>query len=125
MRRFLIVDDNPDGRFVVSKTLLRTFPDAIVQECQNSDTALAIVREEPLDAVLSHRTAEVEGLVLIRLLRDVNPTIPIIMFSGIDRTADAAAAGATRFLDYSEWLNTGKIVAEILGVTPALSTLRP
>ena len=36
------------------------------------------------------------------------------MVSGIDRAAEAVAAGANLFLNYDEWLRIGTVVAELL-----------
>lgn len=113
-RKFLIVDDNSDSRFLLVKTLLRKFPQAVVQECQDGDAAIAIARSEKLDAIVAHRAAEIDGLTLIRLLRQVNPAIPIVMVSGLDRSKEAVAAGATCFLSYDAWLRIGTVVSELL-----------
>jgi CheY-like chemotaxis protein len=112
--KFLIVDDNPDSRFLLVKTLLRKFPQAILQETQDGESALTLTRSQDLDAVVVHRAAEVDGITLVRTLRDVNRTVPIVMVSGIDRTKTAIEAGATTFLSYEAWLRIGSVVAEIL-----------
>src|SRR3954464_10245013 len=100
--RFLIIDDNPDSRFLLVKTLLRKFPNGILQECQNGDTATTIAASDKLHAVVVHRTAEYDGVTLVSLLRRANAQVPIIMVSGINREAQALAAGANRFLNYDE-----------------------
>jgi CheY-like chemotaxis protein len=129
-RKFLIVDDNPDSRFLLVKTLLRKFPHAVIQECQDGDAAVDLVKSEVHDALVVHRAAEVDGLTLIRMLRHVNQRIPIVMVSGIDRTKESLAAGATCFLSYEAWLRIGTVVAELLapaaeksdGLTPPKTT---
>lgn len=117
--KFLIVDDNADSRFLLVKTLLRKFPQAVLQETQDSESALATTRSGELDAVVVHRAADVDGLTLVRTLREANPTIPIVMVSGLDRTRTALEAGATTFLSYDAWLRIGTVVAELL---PAKTT---
>ncbi|HVS53925.1 MAG TPA: response regulator [Opitutaceae bacterium] len=112
--RFLIVDDNADSRFLLVKTLLRKFPGAVVQECQDADAAVQIAASEKPAAIITHRAGDIDGLTLIRLVRRVNPTVPIVMVSGLDRKTDALAAGATRFLNYDEWLRIGSLVAELI-----------
>lgn len=114
-QKFLIVDDNPDSRFLLVKTLLRKFPQAVVQECQQSDPAVAIARSENPTAIIAHRTEDADGVTLIRLLRRVNATVPIVMVSGYDRAKEAFDAGATRFLNYDEWLRIGTLVADVIG----------
>jgi CheY-like chemotaxis protein len=112
--KFLIVDDNADSRFLLVKTLLRKFPQAVLQETQDGESALALAQEEGLDAVVVHRAAEVDGLTLVRMLRQANRILPIVMVSGIDRTKTAIEAGATTFLSYDAWLRIGTVVAEIV-----------
>lgn len=114
--RFVVIDENADGRFLISKTLLRAFPHAAVIECESADTAFCVLRSELLTAIIAHRTIEYDGAGLVRELRKMNATVPIIMTSGIDRETIALQAGATRFLNYDRWLTIGTCVAEILGV---------
>jgi CheY-like chemotaxis protein len=116
-RKFLIVDDNADSRFLLVKTLLRKFPLSAPQETQDGESALNLTRSGDFDAVIVHRAAEVDGLTLVRLLRQVDATVPIVMVSGIDRTRQALEAGATTFLSYEAWLRIGTVVAEILAAT--------
>jgi CheY-like chemotaxis protein len=116
--KFLIVDDNADSRFLLVKTLLRKFPQAVLQETQDGESALALIRAEDLDAVVVHRAAEMDGLTLVRALRQANPTIPIVMVSGLDRTQTAIEAGATTFLSYDAWLRIGTVVAELVPPKP-------
>jgi CheY-like chemotaxis protein len=118
-RKFLVVDDNHDSRFLLTKTLLRRFPQAVVQECQESEPAQSEARSGELDAIIAHRASDMDGLTLIRSLRRVNATIPIVMVSGIDRTAQALEAGATEFLNYDQWQRIGLVVAARFGAVNA------
>ncbi len=115
--RFLIVDDNPDGRFLVSKTLLRKFPKSTIVECQTGEAALPIVEQEKLSLIVAHRTYEYDGTTLVRELRARNASVPILMMSGINREEVATAAGANAFLTYEEWLLVGNHVASLLAQT--------
>ncbi len=117
--KFLIVDDNSDSRFLLVKTLLRKFPQAILQETQDGESSVALVRSQSLGAVVVHRAAEMDGLTLIRLLRQADPAVPIVMVSGIDRTKSAVEAGATTFLSYEAWLRIGTVVAELVSARSA------
>ena len=110
--KFLIVDDNPDSRFLLVKTLLRKFPQAVLQETQDGQSAVSLAQSDGLDATVVHRAADVDGITLVRMLRQVNATMPIVMVSGIDRTQQALEAGASSFLNYDAWLRIGTIVAE-------------
>jgi CheY-like chemotaxis protein len=112
--KFLVVDDNADSRFWLVKTLLRKFPRAVVQETRDGEAAVGIARAGNLSALIVHRAAETDGLTLVRMLREAAPTIPIVMVSGLDRTAEALAAGANTFLNYEAWLRIGTVVDELI-----------
>jgi DNA-binding response OmpR family regulator len=113
-RKFLIIDDNPDSRFLLNKTLVRKFSSAKIMECGDEGTAMAIAATEKLDAIVIHRTSDMAGLDLLPRLRQICAGIPIVMVSGIDRSAAALAAGANYFLLYDEWLRLGTIVSGLL-----------
>lgn len=112
--RFLVIDENADGRFLLSKALLRAFPSAAVVECRSADTALRLLQTESVAAVLSHRTLEYDGAGLVRELRKVDAAVPIVMVSGFDREKIALEAGATRFFNYDQWPRIGLFIAELL-----------
>jgi DNA-binding NtrC family response regulator len=112
--RFLVIDDNADSRTLLTKTLLRKYPESLIHECQTGDTAIAAARTDRLNAVIAHRTFEYDGETLIRLLRRANPTVPLIMVSGYDRREAAKAAGADAFMNYDAWLTIGNVVAEAM-----------
>jgi CheY-like chemotaxis protein len=112
--KFLIVDDNADSRFLLVKTLLRKFPQAILQETQDGESAITLMKAGHLDAVVVHRAAEIDGLSLIRSLRQSSPTVPIVMVSGLDRSKAAVEAGASTFLSYDAWLRIGTVVGELI-----------
>ena len=121
-QKFLIVDDNPDSRFLLVKTLLRKFPQAVLQETLDGPSSITLVRSNTLAAVVVHRAAEIDGLTLVRLLRDANPSVPIVMVSGIDRSKTAIEAGATTFLNYDAWLRIGTVVAQLITARDTVST---
>lgn len=113
-RRFLIVDDVADSRALVVRTLLRKFPSAVIQECQEPTSALHVAGTDRLDCIIAHRAFELDGITLVRMLRTVNPATPLVMISGIDRSQEALAAGATVFHNYDEWLRIGTVISEML-----------
>ena len=112
--QFLVIDDNADSRFLLVKTLLRKFPSAVLHECQSSAAALVMAKTAELSAIISHRTTETAGIALLRELRAINPQVPLVMVSGVDRRELALAAGADRFLLYDEWLRVGTVVEELV-----------
>jgi DNA-binding NtrC family response regulator len=107
---FLVVDFQRESRFLLVKTLVRKFPRAIIRECEDADQAVQIARTQDVACIITHRTFETPGLDLVRQLREVDPQVPIVMVSGIDRQKAALQAGATSFLSYDEWLRIGSVV---------------
>lgn len=71
---------------------------------------------------VSHRTYDYDGGTLVALFRGVNPSVPIIMISGYDRTARAKAAGADHFLNYDQWLMIGTVVSQAIAARPKASS---
>jgi DNA-binding NarL/FixJ family response regulator len=109
---FVVIDFHAESRYLLVKTLRRKFAGAVIHETDDAERAIQIAHDVSLSAIVTHRTFEVEGIELVRRLRDADPTVPIIMVSGIDREAAALAAGATAFLPYDEWLRIGTIAAD-------------
>jgi DNA-binding NarL/FixJ family response regulator len=113
-RQFLIVEHNAEGQFLLSKTLKRKFPDAVLHASHDTDAALDILKNVKVDAIIVHRAADMDGVPLTKALREAMPKGLIVMVSGYDRSKEATAAGATRFLSYDEWLRVGTVVADEL-----------
>lgn len=111
---FVVIDYHAESRYLLVKTLRRKFPGAVVHESEDAEKAIEIARAVNLAAIITHRTFEMEGAELVRRLRDADPKVPIIMVSGIDRSAAAQVAGASAFLHYDEWLRIGSVVEEHL-----------
>jgi CheY-like chemotaxis protein len=111
---FLIIDLNPDGLSLLSRTLARKFPHAKIHECTNAEECVSIAKNQKLDAIVVHRTFETTGEDTVRLLREANPVVPIVMVSGIERRESAIAAGASAFLLYDKWLLLGPKIAELI-----------
>jgi CheY-like chemotaxis protein len=112
--KFLIVDDNLEGQSILSRMLLRKFPNALIEVSGDADTALSTARKG-VAAMLIHRAGKVSGIDLTDRLRAINPSVPILLLSETEEAQKAAlAAGATKFLHYDKWLLVGSIVADLL-----------
>jgi DNA-binding NarL/FixJ family response regulator len=110
----LVVDHHRDSRFLLVTCLQRKFPHARIEEAEEGEAAIGMARRRDIAAIVTHRTREYLGIELVAKLREVNPDVPIVMVSGIERAAPALAAGADRFMLYDEWLRIGTIVKELL-----------
>src|SRR5204863_6422 len=80
--------------------------------------ALARIEAEPLDlAILDIRMPKVDGLELLRCLRERLPTLPVVImtaFGSIDTAVQAIAAGAVDYV--SKPMNLEEIRATVLRV---------
>jgi CheY-like chemotaxis protein len=111
---FLVIDDNPDGRFLVSKTLLRKFPNSIIVEAQTAEAAFRALEKGSISLIVCHRTFEFDAISLVVEIRKRNAAVPVVAMSGIDRTTAVREAGADAFLTYDQWLMIGNHVATLL-----------
>jgi CheY-like chemotaxis protein len=120
--KFLVVDDVAENRYLLAKTLLRKFSASLIQECEDSAPAIAAAQHDRLTAIIVHRSSDVDGLSLIAMIRQVNPSVPIIMVSGRESCPGAIEAGATAFLNYDAWLRIGTVVEDTIRTERANST---
>ncbi|MGD2123410.1 MAG: sigma-54 dependent transcriptional regulator [Gemmatimonadota bacterium] len=100
MKRILIVDDDPDIRESLPGGLSAT--DAEIATAKDGEEALARVASEPPDIVLTDvRMPGIDGLELLRLLRERAPSVDIILMTAYDDMPTVVAGmreGARDFL---------------------------
>src|SRR5262245_44689558 len=99
-RRVLIVDDDPVIRASLSEALA---DDGIAAEvAENATAALAALEHVSPDIVLSDvRMPDVDGLALLKLLRERAPSIDVILMTAFDdmpTVVSAMRGGAVEFL---------------------------
>lgn len=113
-RRFLVIEDNPDGRALLTRTLLRKFPECQIVEIDSLDGQETILASGSFDAIVCHRAGVASGTETVRELRNSGVRAPIVLVSGVDRTREALDAGATQFLHYDAWLMLGPMIEDLL-----------
>ena len=101
----LIVDDNKNYREAFRRNLLLQGYEVI--EAEDSDEALKVLSEQPLDVIVTDLAMRhpTEGLDLIRQARSVNPHLPIIMISAVgtfEEGAEASRLGARYVISKSK-----------------------
>jgi DNA-binding NtrC family response regulator len=100
MKRILIVDDDPDIRESLPGGLSAT--GAEIATAKNGEEALARVASEPPDIVLTDvRMPGLDGVELLRLLRDRAPEVDVILMTAYDDMPTVVAGmreGARDFL---------------------------
>jgi CheY-like chemotaxis protein len=96
--RILVVEDEFLIRLLISDALRDAGFDVI--EAFNGDEAIDILSTAPVDLVLSdvRMPGAIDGLELLRLVRETLPALPVILTSGHLAPDEALAKGATRFL---------------------------
>ncbi|MBA4136640.1 MAG: hypothetical protein C0518_04920 [Opitutus sp.] len=110
----MIYAHSADERLLYARTLRRNFPQVQVAEVAGPTQALLAAEGERFDAAVIHFNNSPEAVELLGSLRRQHPDLPIVAVSGVDRTARATAAGATKFVLAQEWLMLGKHLAELL-----------
>ncbi len=95
----LIVDDEPDMRWVLGR-LLRDHGFA-VREAEHGAAALDAVRDTPPDVVLSDiRMPEMDGVAMLRALAESKPDMPVILLSAVEDVDTAVGAMRDGAYDY-------------------------
>ena len=102
---FLVVDDNPQTRRLL-RSMLRSFGVNTIEEAEDGDEALEILKEYPADIVLCNwEMVPTNGIEFTRRVRKdkggPNPYVPIIMVTGYTeqaRVKTARDAGINEFL---------------------------
>jgi CheY-like chemotaxis protein len=112
--RFLLVDDVAENRFLVSKALLKSFPDAVVLECQDSSTAISLLRHDQCDVAVVHRTRDLDGVTFIDLIRRCCPRASTVLISEESPLPDPDRIGATQVIGWDTWQMVGPVCAHII-----------
>lgn len=97
--RILIVDDEPNVHYSFQRALANEFE---LVSAYGGEDAIAIVREQPVDAVLLDvRLLDAEGLDVLSRLRELRPALPVVVMSAYastDMVIRATALAARDFL---------------------------
>src|ERR1043166_9612652 len=101
--RITLADDDADALFLLNTMLERMYPRSSIAMFSNAEDALSHILETGTDLLITnHGMGTMTGADLIRILREKNINIPIIMVSGNPSVREeAAAVGANVFVDKS------------------------
>lgn len=98
--RVLLVDDQPEVRRVVRRSLAKAGYEVV--EARNGRVAIELARESSFDLVISDvRMPDMSGIELLTALHEHDPDLPVVLTSGWpgpDGTLDAEAIGAFAYL---------------------------
>lgn len=98
--RILVVDDDNAHRGML-KTMLRSWG-FTVEEASDGDEAVAQVREQSFDVVLTDvRMARMDGINALKAMLAYNPALPVVLmtaYSSVETAVDALRLGAYDYL---------------------------
>jgi two-component system chemotaxis response regulator CheY len=105
MLKVLLVDDNQHMRILLAE-IIRAIGAKNVFEANDGGEALAVLRREPIDIVMTDLSMQpLDGIDFVRLVRNAkdspNPMIPVIMITGhstLRRVGEARDVGVNEFL---------------------------
>jgi DNA-binding NtrC family response regulator len=114
--RFLIVDDDADSTFLARRNLQAAFPHALVEHVQSGPAALDLLRFNEFTAIVTdYRMPWMDGLTLVRKIREMDLHMPIVMRTAMEDLENAArAAGVDYVLPWFRWRELGEVVKELL-----------
>jgi CheY-like chemotaxis protein len=99
-RTFMLVDDDPDGRFFAERSLKLNFPDCSLSVCVSVDEAIRRLETVRPDAIVTdHQLGRHSGCDFIAHVRQRGMTCPVVMVTCSDDPGVAKAAmhaGATK-----------------------------
>lgn len=98
----LVVEDDPDSAALVADYLHARDDGMVVTTAPSVEAAMALLRDRPVDCIVSDlRLPAISGLDLLKLVRNADPTVPFVLFTGddSDETAtEAVDAGVTGYV---------------------------
>lgn len=99
-RQVLVVDDEPDMLVNVARILRRSHYECVT--AASGEEAMALFQQRRPDLILTDlRMSGMDGLALLRAVRQQAPPIPVVIFTAYASEAtaqQALAAGASAFL---------------------------
>jgi two-component system response regulator TctD len=101
--KFLIVDDEENLVFFLRRTLLMEFPESQVDTAYSGEEGLSRMAEQSYDLIIADlRMPGVDGRDLIKGIRYLDATVPIILMTGYGSEAlkeEAAKLGIDYYMD--------------------------
>jgi len=120
-KRVLVVDDNSVIQEILKQFLTRGYQ---VDSVDNASQALAaVVQKNPDVILLDVRMPGVDGISLLKSLREMGVATPIFVMTGYDSTQvalEALESGATGYLPKPfDLIHLDRLIAHALGSRPS------
>lgn len=101
MLKILLVDDNPDDRFLTIRELRREYPDVHVVQVTDEAVFRRALQEDTFDAVITDfQLRWTTGLEVLKRCKEFNPDLPVIMFTATGDEEVAVQAMKAGLDDY-------------------------
>ena len=101
--KFLIVDDEENLVFFLRRTLLLEFPESQIDAAYSGEEGLSRMAEQNYDLIIADlRMPGVDGLDLIKGVRYLDSTVPIILMTGYGSESlkeEATRLGVGHYVD--------------------------
>lgn len=113
---FLIVDDDVDSSLLAVTSLRASFPEADFLQVRKGQDALSALQRQNFTAIVTdYRMPEMDGITLIRLIRQMDMQVPIVMRTAMeDMEEPAREAGADLVLPWFRWRELGHAMHDLL-----------
>jgi len=120
-RQVLILNDEADELLLLRQALIRDFPGIAVLEYTDAEAALAKLRTQEVDAVITdNRMPAMTGLEFVARFRAENALTVVIMLTGsAEKEAEAIDAGVTTFVAGASWVEIRQQLRRALEKTGA------
>lgn len=114
--RVLVAEDDENKRWLLTHYLAKTIPQAECVPCGSGAEAIAYLQQHAVDAVVTdHRMSPVNGIELIKWVRQHYAAIPIALVTGHPSIeAEARAAGATLVVETQRFGEVGELLRPLL-----------
>ncbi|MGB3493036.1 MAG: ATP-binding protein [Elainellaceae cyanobacterium] len=110
--RVLIVDDDEADRMAIRRTLRPSSLPLTIEEATDAASAIAMIQHQTFHWVLlDYRLPDLDGLSLVKQLRQLNVTIPLIVLTG---QGDEQVAVEVMKAGASDYLTKGRMSPEEL-----------
>ncbi|NOX20756.1 MAG: response regulator [Nitrospirae bacterium] len=101
MLKILLIDDNPDDRLLVKRSLTLEFKEIDFIEVRDEKEFLNVLKTEPFDFVITdYQLNWSNGLRVLKTVRSDRPDAPVIMFTGTGSEEIAVEAMKNGLDDY-------------------------
>ncbi len=81
--KILLIDDNPDDRDLVIRELIRSFPNAHIIQIINYSELEKELNQLNYDIVITdYQLKWSNGIEILKKIKELNPLLPVIMFTG-------------------------------------------